>query len=88
MYDQGHNRLPVLASELEAALQAVIDCDGMFCQLRSVARAIALEYPEFMVWSPELRGAYAVADIWDHSWKRLAEVKVEASKKMITAPMW
>lgn len=88
MFDQGHNRLPVLEHELADALHTIVAEGGMFYQLREKTRAIAREYPEFIVWSPELRGEYAVADIWDRSWTRLAQVKVHASQKMINAPMW
>ncbi len=84
----GHNRLAALMHELETAFVRVAEQDGAFYQMRTAARDIAPAYPEFIVWSPELRGSEAVSDIWDRSWNRLAEVQVEATERMINAPMW
>lgn len=88
MYDQGYNRLQVLEHEIQTALQHIVTDGGMFYQLRVKVREIALRYPEYIVWLPELHGSHAVIDVWDRAWNRLAEVKVQVSEKMVTAPMW
>ena len=90
MFDQGHNRLPVLIHELEVAMGDVVAKDGTFYEMRHQARAIAEAYPEFIVWAPELHRAEgeAVSDIWDRSWNRLAVAQVTASERMVDAPMW
>jgi hypothetical protein len=88
MFDQGHNRLEVLKHDLAEALSQIVSEGAQFYSLCAKTRTMALEYPEFIVWSPELRGDKAVADIWDRSWKRLGSVSVQASREMINAPMW
>lgn len=80
--------MPVLEHELSNALRTIVAEGGMFYQLRDKTRELALEYPEYIVWSPELRGTRAVADIWDRAWNRMAEVEVPATQAMIDAPMW
>jgi hypothetical protein len=88
MFDQGHNRLGVLTDELTIAFEQIVARDGLFYEMRQRTREIAPEYAEFIVWSPNLVGEYAVTDIWDKAWKSVAQVRVRASQKMITAPMW
>ena len=88
MLDQGLNRMEVLKYELELSLIQIVSEGAQFYSLRAKTRTIALEYPEYIVWSPELRGNQAVVDIWDRSWKRLASISVQASQEMVNAPMW
>ncbi len=88
MFDANHNRLAALVDEITDVMQAVVEADGMFCQVRAQVRAVATNYPEFLVFSPELRNRNAVADIWDRSWKPLTAVSMPVSQRMISAPMW
>jgi len=88
MFDQGHNQLPVLEHELQVVMQSVVDSGGQFYQVRSAVREVAKDYPQYIIWSPELRGDQAVADVWSRSWERLLEVRVPVSKQILEAPMW
>ncbi len=88
MFDQGHTKLQTLEEKIRVAMAGRVAQGAHFSELRTVVREIALEYPEFITWSPELRGDQAVSDIWDRSWKPLASVSVFASQEMQNAPMW
>lgn len=88
MFDQGHNSVSVLENELRVAMEIIVTQGSQFYSLRVKVREIALEYPEFIIWSPELRDDQAVSDIWDRSHTQLASVSVQASQEMIDAPMW
>jgi len=88
MFDQSHTRLQLLEEQIHAAMLNRVAQGVYFSVLRTVVREIALEYPEFIIWSPELRGDQVVSDIWDRSWKPLASVSVHASQEMQDAPMW
>lgn len=88
MLDTYHNRLAALVDEMTIVMEAVVEADGMFYQVRKRAREVAETYPEFIVFSPEVREGKAVVDVWDQSWEYLASVSVQVSQKMIDAPMW
>ncbi len=90
MMQQGHNRLPFLEHALESAMQCIIAAQGEFPQLCVAVRCIAEDYPEFIVWSPQLYrtdGVLAV-DVWDHSWRCIARVQVKASQELLSASVW
>jgi len=82
------NSLPVLEYELKSAQKRIVDSDGAFYQLREKTREIALEYPQYIVWSPDLVDGHAMTEVWDHAWNRLSAVKVQVSQKMVNDPMW
>jgi hypothetical protein len=88
MFDQGHTRLQILEEKIRTEMVDRVAQGVHFSELRTVVREIALEYPEFITWSPELRDDQAVADIWDRSWKPLASVSVQVSQEIQDAPVW
>jgi len=88
MCNLNRNRLQVLANELAVTMKRLIAQGSQMYALRAEVRAQACEYPELIIWLPELRGDQVVVDIWDLSWKPLACVSVQASQEMQNAPMW
>ena len=88
MFDQGHNVLPVLEGKIVSEMKQCVASNTQFYALRAAIRKIALAYPEYIVWSPELRGSNATVDIWDLSWKPLASVYVAVTKEIENAPIW
>lgn len=88
MFDVGNNRLEVFKCEVEQTLIQLISAGAQFYALRTKTREIALEYPELIVWSPELRADRAVIDIWDRTWKRVGSVSIVVTQEMQNAPVW
>ena len=88
MSTHGHNRLPVLKQQLVCIMEQLIARSANMYTIRAEVRAYSREYPEYIIWLPELRGDQVVVDIWDRSWEMRTCVVVSASQEIQNAPMW